>query len=529
MKKTILTSLFIVAASLGLNCYAANEAVTAAGLSTGSESITPAGLTLTIDEAVEKGLASSIAMSKVKNQAELAALISENAEKSKNDIYNAENKLSNAESEISDGRTMAYDSLDKIDIAQSLLDQGMAPQDIPLMHPVTHQLLATIPAKANIQQFLNDCHLSAYVSASDVIAKVQNELNSSKAKVNGALEDLDEGTQEYMASKSKYDLSTQFAMTSIANKLSTSTISSLESKHLADLMVEMAKIQDKMTSYSVNIYKNKIALLIQNSYCEALKQKMLLVAKDKTMQRAQLQYEYADYAYKVGAKSKDDMNLAKLYYDGSVMAYELQKKDYNNAMTELKKNMNMPLDTQLNLVEAQASSITSYQLIQGLNSGLTIRLEIKMAEAQVELYKDLRAAVCGSSYDEDDNQYKEANLLLKKAEIELSSTKLEVESSIRTSYETLTTMQRVLQTANQLKENAEETVEIAKLKYEVGFGADNSLLKSMNLQDISGTMAEVIAAEENLASIEQKVIEATDGFNLAQAKYLNDIGILPYK
>ena len=46
---------------------------------------------------------------------------------------------------------------------------------------------------------------------------------------------------------------------------------------------------------------------------------------------------------------------------------------------------------------------------------------------------------------------------------------------------------------------------------------------------MAGTMVEVLAAEENLANIEEKQIEAMNGYNLARLKYLNDIGELPYK
>jgi len=524
MKKKIMVGLLIVVITFNLNVYGASEETTD---KSEINTISQQGLTLTIDEAVEKGLKNSILMNKIKNQAEIAVLVSDNAEKNKNDIYNAQNELSNAESDLNSGRSTIYSSQRQLESAQVALDNGIAPQDIPIPNPATGEIIATIHQGENIDQALAAYGLSAYSNA--VKAQIQSGIDANKGKISGALEDLDEGTQKYVSGKSKYDLSLQFAMTRVASKLSTSTISSLEATHLADLIVEMSDIQDRITSYSVNIYKNKMALLIQNSYYEALKQEKLLEMKEKAMQRGQLQYDYANYAYEVGAKSKDDMNIAKLYYDGTTMAYELQKKDYNNAMIELNKNINIPLDTKLNLVEVTPSTKMSFNLTQGINSGLRTRLEMKMAEAQVELYKDLMAAVNGSSYDEDDNQYKEVDFLLKKAEIERADAKLQTESSIRMSYETISSMEKVAEIASQLKEKADEGVEIAKLKYEVGFGADNNLMKSLNLQELSGTMVEVIAAEENLAAIEEKIVEVTNGYNLAKAKYLNDIGILPYK
>lgn len=502
MKKKIITGLFIFTMVLSLNAYGASEMAADKGE---VKKTTLEGLTLTIDEAVEKGLANSFSMSKVKNQVDLATLVTQNAETSKNDIYNGQNELSNAASDLSNGRTKAYNSMDQLDSAQVLLDSGISPVTI-----------------------------EGYIKVGDVVtqaqkAAIQAQLTAQRVQLNNGLEDLDEGMQKYFAGKSKYDLALEFGMTSVANKLSTSTISSLEPTPLADLIVNMAKIQDRVTSYSSNIYKNQIAMQIQNSYYNALKQLKLLESRDKALQRAKLQYEYADFAYSVGAKSKDDMIFAKLYYDGADMAYDLQLKEYNNAIIELEKNINIPLDTKIILVPAPSSKAKTFDLNQGITSGLSARLEMKMADAKVDLYEELRAAVIDSYYDEYDNEYKEAQLLLDKAQIEFNETKVQVESGIRMSYQTLVSMEKVLEKTKYLSENAQEALEIAKLKYEVGFGASNSLLKNLNLEDLSGTMVEVIAAEENLATIEGKVIEATNGYNLAKAKYLNDIGILPYK
>ncbi|PHV69952.1 hypothetical protein CS063_13300 [Sporanaerobium hydrogeniformans] len=524
-KRRTVTLVVIFILAFNLNTYAGNtERLNENSTTTNKDN----ELSLTLEQAIEKGLENNPFIHKVKNAAELAALISQNAEGSKNAIYNGANELSNAQSDLSNGRATIYDSLDQLESAQAALDNGIAPQDIPIPNPATGEILLTIPKGQNIESFLEAYGLEGNTGA--VIEQVQRTLDASKSQINGALETLDESTQKYISSKSKYDLAVQFAMTGVANKLSTSTISSLEPRPLADLMVEMTKVQDRITSYSVNIYKNQIALKIQNSYYEALKQEKLLEVKSKAMERGKLQYDYASYAYEVGAKSKDDEILAKTYYDGTCIAYDLQEKEYKNALTTLKKDLNMALDTPIKLVESDEEKTTTHlTLTQGINSGLRTRLEIKMAQAQVELYKDLRAAVESSGYKTSDNQYKEVELLLKKAEIELENTKLEVESGIRMSYETVSTMEKVAQTAKNLKIQAEENVEIAKLKYEVGFGASNALLKSLNLEDLSGTMVEVIAAEENLASMEEKIIETTNGYKLANVKYLNDIGILPYK
>ncbi|WP_058485757.1 TolC family protein [Defluviitalea phaphyphila] len=474
---------------------------------------------LSLDEAIEKGLENSFLLEQVKKEVELAKLIDKNATSSKQDLYDAKYDLLSASYELDDGRIEAYDSLAQLDSAEAALSNGIAPQDIPLPNGYT------IPKGTNIRSFLNEVGLGDMVES--IIASVQEQLDENRVALDEGLEALEAANKEYLSAKSEYDATITFAMTTVARKLGTSTISSLDATALADLLKEMASISNEVTAYSYNIYKNQVALLIQNSYYEALKQQKLLEAKDKARERGLLQYELAKAAYEVGAKSKDDMLLAKSYYEGTEIAYELQKKDYINAMTELKKNLNIPLDEEIILVEKEAEEIEDFDLDKGIQSGLRARLEIKKAKAQVAIYKELKKAV-DKTYDHNDNQYKEAELLIEKAEIEYNKTKLDVEAEIRQSYTTLKAMEKSLEASKELLDNAKENLEIAKAKYEAGYGISNALLQNLNIESMSGTMVEVIAAEENLASMEERVIEITNGYNLARLKYLNDIGILPY-
>ena len=493
---------------------------------------------LTLNEAVAYGLEHSILLEKIKNQADIAKLVKDNAIDIRNDLIEADLELSNAYYLIDDGRDEIYNGEAQLDSAQTALDNGIAPQDIPVA-----QLGITIPAGSHIKSYLENVVSMAYPDApsaqidaivegaySQIISTVQGILDTNSDQLTSSKKKLEASTQSYLSSKSQYDAALQYAMSNVANKLSTSTISSLKTKPLTDLIIKMADTQDEVTSYSINIYKNKIALLIQNSYYNALKEQKLLEVKQKAVERGKLQYELAKAAYEVGAKSKDDLILAKTYYDSTVMSEELQLKDYNAALLELKTNMNMDLSKDIKLKEVDVvTDDESFDLTQGIRSGLKSRLEMKMAEAQVDLYKYLMTAVDESDYSSSSNQYKESKLLQQKADIERSATALQVESDIRTSYATMTSMQKIAAKSKELEAGAKETVEIAKVKYEVGFGYDNALLAQMNLESMSGTLVEVIAAEENLVSIQEKEIEAVNGYNLSRLKYLNDIGILPYK
>ena len=494
---------------------------------------------LTLDEAIEKGLKDSLLLQQVKNQGDLAKLVAFNAPNVKDNLFDSESALTTASYLIDDGRDQIYDSEIQLRSAQAAVDNGVAPTPIPISKP-EYNLNTTIPAGADIYEFLQSYYeklglpsdvADGYASQITpvVIEGAQKVIDQNRDTLNGSKKKLDESTQAYLSSKSQYDAALQFAMANVANKLSTSTISSLKARPLGELVVKMAKAQDEVTSYSQNILKNKAALLIENSYFEALKQQKLLEVKDKAVERGAMQYELAKAAYEVGAKSKDDMIIAKTYYDSTLMSRELQLKDYNAALIDLKKNINMDLDKEIQLVEVEANIKEDYDLAQGIESGFKTRLEIRMAETQSKLYEDLLDAVTESNYSSSDAQYKEVKLLQDKAKIEMNGAKLQVEGDIRTSYMAMTSMQKIVEKASELKASAEETVEMAKVKYEVGYGYDNALLKQLNLEDLSGTVVEVIAAEENLTNIQEKEIEAINGYNLAKLKYLNDIGILPYK
>lgn len=494
---------------------------------------------LTLDEAIEKGLKDSLLLQQVKNQGDLAKLVASNAPNVKDNLFDSESALTAASYLIDDGRDQIYDSEIQLRSAQAAVDNGVAPTPILISKP-EYNLNTTIPAGADIYEFLQSYYeklglpsdvADGYASQITpvVIEGAQKVIDQNRDTLNGSKKKLDESTQAYLSSKSQYDAALQFAMANVANKLSTSTISSLKARPLGELVVKMAKAQDEVTSYSQNILKNKAALLIENSYFEALKQQKLLEVKDKAVERGAIQYELAKAAYEVGAKSKDDMIIAKTYYDSTLMSRELQLKDYNAALIDLKKNINMDLDKEVQLAEVEANIKEDYDLAQGIESGFKTRLEIRMAETQSKLYEDLLDAVTESNYSSSDAQYKEVKLLQDKAKIEMNGAKLQVESDIRNSYMAMTSMQKIVEKASELKASAEETVEMAKVKYEVGYGYDNALLKQLNLEDLSGTVVEVIAAEENLTNIQEKEIEAINGYNLAKLKYLNDIGILPYK
>ena len=75
---------------------------------------------------------------------------------------------------------------------------------------------------------------------------------------------------------------------------------------------------------------------------------------------------------------------------------------------------------------------------------------------------------------------------------------------------------------------AQENLDIAGYKYEEGFGMENSLLKSLNLENAAGTIVEVLAAEENLSRVEEAQVEIIYSYNLAKANYFNETAEFSY-
>jgi len=86
----------------------------------------------------------------------------------------------------------------------------------------------------------------------------------------------------------------------------------------------------------------------------------------------------------------------------------------------------------------------------------------------------------------------------------------------------------MLKASEELVKDAEEVLEIAQLKYDQGFGAENSLLNQMNLSQSSGTIIELVAAQENLVKIQAQVAQIRYSYTMAKIKYFNDAGILVY-
>lgn len=445
-------------------------------------------LKITIQEAVQIGLKNSVDLKLVQNQMDISDLTVERADDQSKDLRRADKGISQGKAELA--------------AAMAAINQGILPEKITLPNGMVIEKgtkISDLPLDETTKQSIID-------NIKQEISKGRSTLEEKESLLESALREA--GSQ-------------------FADKLNIESLGSLDTESTQDLIKTMAKVSNEVTKASYDIYKNQIALLIQNSYYEVLKAQKMLEVKHKAIDRAKKQYDLAVESYNTGMKAKDDMLLAELYYKQTQIEYQQALADLNNAMTELKKNMNVSLDTKLVLTDVLADEVEEQNLEEGIKSGLANRLEIKKAFGQVVVY-DLTFDLVKKEYKKSSVEYREAELMKEKMRLEYDKTRTEVESSIRESFETMQRAGEMLKLTRQMVDKTKEVLDIAEYKYYEGFGEENSLLKELNLESAAGTILEVLAAEENLVSVEEKVVEVMYGYNLARMKYFNDIGKFVY-
>ncbi|MGE5473604.1 MAG: TolC family protein [Ignavibacteriales bacterium] len=365
--------------------------------------------------------------------------------------------------------------------------------------------------------------------AKTTLAQVQEQVNaiSDPAVKAAAQAQVDASAQKISSGEDKLDSASATAGGVISDKIGTIEFSSITPEDAAKLMESSASINYEVSKASYDIYKNQLAMLIQNDYYDVLKMQKIVEVKNKAMQRGKTQYEFSLNSYSVGMKAKDDMLLSSNYYDSTRIEYSKAIGELNNALTALKKDMNIPLDTKLELTESLSDESKTVSLEEGIKSGLANRLEMKKSLGEALIYTDNFNITKANELDYT-FKYREAKLLEEKAILNLQQTKLNVESSIRQSFETLNAVSSMLKASKEMVSKASEGVEIANTRYKTGLKVNNQLMKTLQIESSSGTIVESLAAEEKLSEIEEKTIEILYSYNMAKAKYNNDCGIFIY-
>ncbi len=488
-------------------------------------------MVLTVDSAVKYGLEHNKSIELLDNKIKLALIASQNASKNSEDLKDAKKMLNDASNQLFDKRKQLGEGQDQVNQARDLLSKGIAPMALTVPIPG----IGDVPVQpgANILDTLVAAGVPPAIAdsvASQVIAGAMAQLGSKQDSIDEGRTAIDEAEKTLELKQEEFKAVMKDASEKVGAKIDFNTVVNLDANDASKLMITMSGVNLDVTRYAKEIYKNQIAMLIQKNYYDALYAQKVYFLKKTAMERGLTQYNMVKLSYDNGMKAKDDMLLGKMYYDGTSIALNLAEANYKNALYELKKNMNLDMDAEITLTDSMQKDVTAESLEEGLKSGLTNRIEIQQLLGQLAIYQ-LNEELLGSraEYRNNSRALNEARLLKKEAEIELEKTKTDLKSEISQSYETMAAAGKMLESSEELVNNAEEVVRIARLKYEQGFGAENALLKQLDLQESSGTMAELIAAQEKLAEVEAQVAQIRYSYTMAKIKYQNDCGILIYK
>jgi len=514
-----------------------------------------------MEAAVRTGLANSLALQQLEDRIILSELKVDAYKDMGSDLISGDRDLDSGENNFNDAMILIMSNQDALNEAKLELLDGYYPQGFPEYTLGAREIkdmglsagpFIIIPDHdeddsdrrtilQQIRQQLSAQNTQEWGGAltEDQISSIASEISKAfvkelKAIIKAKQKELDEGKVDFQESlltlvdgKVDYAVAKANISGSIASQLGMSDLSKLSPKADKNLLMKMSEAAAAITVASRGIYRNQAALLIQNSYYNVLKAQKLMEVRQESVKRAEAQYGFARDGYENGMKTLDDMLYAQIYHTGTLLELQKAQDDYDNAMIELKKNMNIPLDKAITLDDVPINGKPVVDLAEGLELGLEGRLEIIKAAHQVGIYEDNLDYV-KKYYSKRSEQYKEALRLQNTAELEQQKAKLEVESSIRQSYNTVLTMGSMLRTSEETVVQAQECLAVAKARYDAGLGTGSSLMNRLNLNASSGTILEVISAEENLAQVEETRVEIIYGYNLAKAKYLNDIAYLTY-
>ena len=98
-----------------------------------------------------------------------------------------------------------------------------------------------------------------------------------------------------------------------------------------------------------------------------------------------------------------------------------------------------------------------------------------------------------------------------------------VAGDVRASYSTVLATAAMLDQVTASADQARQALAIVTYRYQEGYGIPTSVLKSFSMEDAAGTIFEVVAAQEKLSEVEEKVVEINTAYQLARSKYAVDI------
>lgn len=496
----------------------------------------PKELTLSVKQAVDYGLLHNPDMRKLNNEVDYAKTLYLYSDANKSKLSSSQKRISDANTQIAASKSALSAAKSDLQAAQTLVNNGVTPVTVPVTdgggNPIldgSGNQIILYPGqgiKASlVANGLDDTTATALTTG--IIASIQSGLDANALTISQNEVALTEAETTLNESQVAFSEGLETASAKIDEKLANSVPTLYSADDAGKLLITMSGIQFELTRYAKPVYENQMAMLIQKEFYDALAYSKIVTLKETALERAEIQFDMMQLSFENGMKSKEDFLLAQMYLKSCQSQLTLAQKDYDNSLYALKHTLNLDMDCELNLIEPNFEEPTVPELDLALQSGLVKRLEVQKALGTLTLYKLDLEMIQKRGYQEF-NKYAEDEAIIKVAEAELALEKnlSQVSKEIHESYENVEATRELYQITQGLLEDAQEVVAISELKYQQGFGAENALLASLNLDASSGTFVEVIAAKEKEAEIEAQVAQIKYNYQMATIKYLNDAALL---
>lgn len=300
-------------------------------------------------------------------------------------------------------------------------------------------------------------------------------------------------------------------------------VDTLQEAQIAWLLTEKGKAGYEIASLKDELSKKQISLLTQKSYYDVLNANRLVKVKTSALNRAKSQATLAKQGFEQGMRAKDDWLMAQAQVDLMQADQENARITQFKAESELLKVLNLPGSVKIECVDDFTTVPLAIDVNKAVYKGLSSRFEIRKAQMELNVAKlntELASRYSGpGSFD-----YRGAKLAQDKAEIELTEQQQFVEADIRQAAMAVNSTKAMLGYIQTSVKNAQKSLDIATLRYREGYSLPSSVMKNLHSEDAAGTTLEVLASQEKLAEIEEKVTNIIYNYNLARANYLLSTG-----
>lgn len=256
---------------------------------------------------------------------------------------------------------------------------------------------------------------------------------------------------------------------------------------------------------------NRIKYDVEKAYFDILQAEKQVEIADESRKLSQEQYDHSKKMFELGTISKQqllesELNLsnAKSGYDNAVMAYDLQKLNFN-------RTIGLDYDTKVKLVdkfEFDVESEEAVDLNESIKTALENNFSVYMAEQNVELGK-LMLEVVKIDYPENTTKYKDQQISVMQSEKQLETAKNGIEMAVRSSYIQMQNAKKQIASYELAVTKAESAYKLAELSFKIGQGKSS---------DVKGAQISLEQSKYNLA----KQIYA---YNMAKLDFKYGLGI----